>query len=67
MKEYTFECDRCGKTTTRSSVPHVTITEECSKDYFNSVLFDYDLCVDCLQELKRFMHAFDNQREAVPA
>ena len=74
MQKYTYECDRCGKICTRVSVPHVavtvphiTISEESGKDYWTSVLFDCDLCSDCLQELKRFMTMGVNQRQAVSA
>lgn len=71
MREYTFECDRCGKTTTRVSIPHVTVTvphitisEECGKDYWQSVIFDGDLCPECLQKLKRFMLEPEKQEAA---
>ncbi len=74
MKEYTYECDRCGKICTRvaiphvtATIPHITISEECGSDYWQSVLFDCDLCGDCLRELKQFMHAYDEKKEAVPA
>ena len=74
MQKYTYECDRCGKICSRASVPHVavtvphiTISEESGKDYWTSVLFDCDLCGDCLQELKRFMCAYDNRQKAVSA
>lgn len=63
MDKYTIKCDRCGKIENRVSVPHVsvtvphvTISEELGNDYWQSVLIDWDLCGDCLQELKRFMN-----------
>jgi len=64
MIEYTFECERCGKTVTANCVPHMDVTLECAKEYFSGIVFNGDLCPNCLLALKRFMHEPERQEAA---
>lgn len=64
MDKYTFECDRCGKTTTGVCIPHMELTRECSKDYFTSILLSWELCPDCMREVLQFMHGTTVQVKA---